>query len=280
MSLPTQAFGVRRRRGNLFFAGKESRWSKFRIDGLKKGWETEPPNGSLRLKAVTEASTKYFMMRRDWNGIIVLKIERDLPKMALSILLLVLSIFLTNHSIAKERNPTMDILLIPVGEVDRKVIEVLQNELSKVFNKPVMIGKGIPEPDDAFSKKRNQYLSTAILNTIMEQKEYASYGKILGVVDHDLYVPELNFVFGEAGRRAAVISLTRLRQEFYNLPRDQDLFQKRVLTEAVHELGHTYGLGHCRNPRCVMFFSNTLVDTDRKGPDFCPDCKRQVESRK
>jgi archaemetzincin len=220
------------------------------------------------------------MMRRDQNGIIVLRIERVSSKMALSILLLVLSIFLTNHSIAKERNPTMDILLIPVGEVDRKVIEVLQNELSKVFNKPVMIGKGIPEPDDAFSKKRNQYLSTAILNTIMEQKEYASYGKILGIVDHDLYVPELNFVFGEAGRRAAVISLTRLRQEFYNLPRDQGLFHKRVLTEAVHELGHTHGLGHCKNLRCVMFFSNSLVDTDRKGPEFCPDCKKQLESRK
>lgn len=119
--------------------------------------------------------------------------------MALSILLFVLSIFLTNHSIAKERNPTMDILLIPVGEVDRKVIEVLQNEL---------------------------------------------------------------------------------RQEFYNLPRDQGLFHKRVLTEAVHELGHTYGLGHCKNLRCVMFFSNSLVDTDRKGPEFCPDCKKQLESRK
>ena len=216
------------------------------------------------------------MMRRDWNGIIVLKIERDLPKMALSILLLVLSIFLTNHSIAKERNPTMDILLIPVGEVDRKVIEVLQNELSKVFNKQVMIGKGMPQPDYAFNKKRNQYLSTAILNAIMEQKEYASYGKILGMVDHDLYVPDLNFVFGEAGRRAAVISLTRLRQEFYNLPQDQDLFHKRVLTEAVHELGHTYGLGHCKNPRCVMFFSNSLVDTDRKGPEFCPDCRNKL----
>ena len=115
------------------------------------------------------------MMRRDQNGIIVLRIERISSKMALYILLLVLSIFLTNHSIAKERNPTMDILLVPVGEVDRKVIEVLQNELSRVFNKPVMIGKGMSEPDYAFNQKRNQYLSTAILNTIMEQKEYASF---------------------------------------------------------------------------------------------------------
>jgi archaemetzincin len=38
-------------------------------------------------------------------------------------------------------------------------------------------------------------------------------------------------------------------------------------------LGHTYGLVHCRNPHCVMFFSNSLIDTDVKGPDFCQKCK-------
>jgi archaemetzincin len=131
----------------------------------------------------------------------------------------------------------------------------------------------MPHPDYAYNKKRNQYLSTALLKTLMEQKEYMAYGKVLGVVDQDLYVPELNFVFGEAGQKAAVISLTRLRQEFYRLPQDQKLFYKRALTEAVHELGHTYGLGHCRNPQCVMFFSNSLMDTDRKGPEFCMGCK-------
>jgi len=112
----------------------------------------------------------------------------------------------------------------------------------------------------------------------MGQKEYVPYEKILGIVDHDLFVPELNFVFGEASSRAAFISLTRLRQTFYRLPEDQSLFHRRVLTEAIHELGHTYGLGHCGNPRCVMFFSNRLSDTDRKGPEFCPKCGKNLQS--
>jgi archaemetzincin len=115
-----------------------------------------------------------------------------------------------------------------------------------------------------------------ILNALMNEEEYARYEKVLGIVDLDLYVPELNFVFGEASQRAAVISLARLRQEFYNLPQDQSLFHKRALTEAVHELGHTYGLGHCGNPLCVMFFSNSLIDTDRKGSKFCPKCGRNL----
>ncbi len=174
----------------------------------------------------------------------------------------------------------MGILLISVGKVDRSILERLRNDLGKVFNQEVSIGKELPEPQHAYHKKRNQYFSTRILKTLMEQNEFTSFEKILGVVDRDLYVPELNFVFGEASERAAVISLTRLRQEFYHLPEDRALFQKRALTEAVHELGHTYGLGHCRYPHCVMFFSNSLRDTDRKGPHFCEGCKAKLPSLK
>ena len=99
--------------------------------------------------------------------------------------------------------------------------------------------------------------------------------RILGVVDVDIFAPGLNFVFGEADITGgkAIISLQRLRQEFYGLSQDQDLFQERVLKEAVHELGHTYGLMHCLNPACVMHFSNSLHDTDLKGWNFCPTCK-------
>jgi archaemetzincin len=174
----------------------------------------------------------------------------------------------------------MSILLVPIGEIDKKVIEKLQLDLGKIFNKQVEVGQGMPDPDYAYNKKRNQYLSTAILKRLMEQKESVAYGKVLGIVDQDLYVPELNFVFGEAGQKVAVISLTRLRQEFYRLSPDRNLFYKRALTEAVHELGHTYGLGHCRNPHCVMFFSNSLMDTDRKGPEFCLECNRKLSREK
>jgi archaemetzincin len=171
----------------------------------------------------------------------------------------------------------MGIALVTVGEVDQTIIERLKEDLKKIFGKQVWAGKGMPVAHYAFNKKRNQYLSTMILNALMNEKEYARYEKVLGIVDLDLYVPELNFVFGEASQRAAVISLARLRQEFYNLPQNRSLFQKRALTEAVHELGHTYGLGHCGNPLCVMFFSNSLIDTDRKGSEFCPKCRSKLD---
>ncbi len=204
------------------------------------------------------------------------KIQKGLIKIVLIVSLISIVIFLNTGLFSKERNPEMGIVLVSIGEVDRNVMDGLKNDLNKVFGQQVFIGKGMAEPDDALHKKRNQYLSTTILDALMEQKEYAPYEKILGIVDHDLFVPELNFVFGEAGPKAAVISLTRLRQTFYHLPENQNLFHQRVLTEAVHELGHTYGLGHCGNPRCVMFFSKSLMDTDRKGSKLCPGCKSKL----
>jgi len=208
------------------------------------------------------------------NGV---KIERVLSEMRLTVFILTLSLLFNAEAFAKERNPEMGIVLVAVGEIDSRVMDWLKNDLAKIFNKQVSIGKRMPEPDYAYHKKRNQYLSTAILNAIMEQKEVNPYDKTLGIVDHDLFVPELNFVFGQASPKAAVISLTRLRQTFYHLPEDQNLFRQRVLTEAVHELGHTFGLDHCGNPQCVMFFSNSLLDTDKKGSEFCPSCKNRLQ---
>ncbi len=49
---------------------------------------------------------------------------------------------------------------------------------------------------------------------------------MLGIVDVDLYVPKLNFVFGETdvAYGVCVISLVRLRQEFYGLKKTKTSF--------------------------------------------------------
>lgn len=101
---------------------------------------------------------------------------------------------------------------------------------------------------------------------------------VLGVAQTDLYVPSLNFVFGEAHcpGKVALISLFRLNPEFYGQSYDKQLFYERAVKEAVHEVGHTLGLGHCKKHLCVMFFSNSIWDTDRKNTTFCTKCLTSV----
>jgi archaemetzincin len=169
------------------------------------------------------------------------------------------------------------ICLVALGEVDKGILSFLQPELEKVFEKQVKIAEALEHPDYAYNPKRDQYHSSEILEK-MKKVKFEGCDRVLGIGDVDMYVPSLNFVFGEADfyDRVAVISLVRLRQGYYGLPEDNKLFQKRALKEAVHELGHTYGLRHCPDPKCVMHFSNSLKDTDIKSHIFCTECKPKL----
>ncbi|GAB4425275.1 MAG: archaemetzincin family Zn-dependent metalloprotease [Thermodesulfovibrionales bacterium] len=171
----------------------------------------------------------------------------------------------------------MGILLIPIGSVDLDVLRSIADALKGTFHCEAELGKEMPIPQGSYNNRRKQYHSTAILREMQFFKPESS-DRMLGVADIDLYVPELNFVFGEADISAgvAVISLARLRQEFYGLRPDKGLFHIRAIKEAIHEIGHTYGLSHCPDQKCVMHFSNSLRDTDIKGPGFCGTCKKSV----
>ena len=165
------------------------------------------------------------------------------------------------------------IYLISIGEVKQDLIFYLSKQIEEVSPFLVRIGKPLPYPGYAYNMKRDQYELDVILKE-PQKINIEEAEKILGIVDLDLYTPELNFVFGQAviGGKTALIALTRLKQQFYGLPEDKKLYYSRAVKEAIHELGHTFGLGHCRNPRCVMHFSNSLADTDYKDKKPCENC--------
>ena len=173
--------------------------------------------------------------------------------------------------------------IIPVGNVDKEILEELAKNLKDIIRVDVKILPPIEEPEHAYNPSRNQFHSTEVLSKLRKlvseaSREGKDVFRVLGVADVDLYVPGLNFVFGEADLlgRSAIISLKRLRQEFYSLKPDKKLFLDRATKEAVHELGHTFGLGHCINRSCVMHFSNSIEDTDFKEKNFCKRCLQHI----
>ena len=158
------------------------------------------------------------------------------------------------------------------------VLEHLAATLARNFKAPCRIR---PEPFDlsfARDQARGQYHSTAILQRL-ERSTEASV-RILGVTTCDLYVPVLTFVFGEAQLEGncAVVSTARLSDEFYGLPPRPDLFLERLVKEAAHELGHTFGLRHCADWRCVMASSHAVERLDIKSADFCPNCRKPLNA--
>lgn len=177
----------------------------------------------------------------------------------------------------------MKLGILCVGQIDSYITRRIQENLKMIFPKASceLINENMQIPKEAYDKERRQHRSDIILNKvhIFAEKE-RKLDRVLGVIDVDIFVPELNFVFGEAEcpGKAALISLWRLRPEFYGKTPNTELFVERSTKEAVHELGHTLGLKHCSNPFCVMYFSNSIFETDRKQSLFCSKCHLKTET--
>jgi len=153
----------------------------------------------------------------------------------------------------------------------------LADSLRASFRLPVSVDQ-LPVPvEEAYDASRRQYHSGHLLMLILRHAP-AGNGKILGVTSRDLFIPVLTHVFGQAqlNNRAAVFSSFRLRNDLYGLRHSHALLRERSLKEAMHELGHTFGLRHCSGGPCVMNPSTYVEDIDLKPAEFCLTCHTTV----
>lgn len=166
----------------------------------------------------------------------------------------------------------MKLQIIPVGAIDPGIVEIVMLGIKDVLTADLRLGDPLDFPVGSYDAYRGQYSAEAVLNELAA-REGRDQEHVLGISDRDFFIPDLTFVFGAALGTAALISVTRLRQEFYGFKANRNILARRILTEAVHEISHSYGMKHCFDPGCVMFFSRTIADTDKKGFNLCDSCK-------
>ncbi|MBU2635784.1 MAG: archaemetzincin family Zn-dependent metalloprotease [Bacteroidetes bacterium] len=172
----------------------------------------------------------------------------------------------------------MDIAILGFRFYKGLNIKSLCENASSIFSLNVSFTNGVLDVGLAYDSIRGQYNSTLLLNLLKQSKIKSYASKIIGLTDLDLFVPILTYVFGEAelNGQAAVVSSHRLHNEFYGLPKDDSLLQNRILKEIMHELGHTLGLIHCSDNKCVMHSSTYVEDIDLKDNSLCESCKKLI----
>jgi archaemetzincin len=109
-----------------------------------------------------------------------------------------------------------NLIVHPFGEVENQLVEKVSYVVKQQFRLRVSLGRQLDVPARSFSCERGQYLSTEFLNVLSAHEQDDEHFK-LGITTVDLFVPELNFVFGEASTtlRAAVFSTARLDPRAY-----------------------------------------------------------------
>ncbi len=173
--------------------------------------------------------------------------------------------------------------IVPVGDVTGRVKREASSALRRIYDCDVMVHERQEIPAGSHDPNRDQHRAEDFIELA---SRVGTGEKNIAITPQDLFYRRRNYVFGLAylDGRGSVISTYRLQPAADGLSSDGgittkpagEVFSDRVRKEVVHEIGHTMGLEHCDNSRCVMNFSPTVREVDVKEENLCGTCQRQV----
>jgi archaemetzincin len=171
------------------------------------------------------------------------------------------------------------IYIVPIAIPAAHWLDPLEKTVAQCFGQPVKRMHCDIDLEKTYDFNRRQYNSSQILLQLINSAP-ADTLNILGVVAVDLFIPILTYVFGEAQLSGigALVSMHRLNNRLYGLPDNNHLLRERLNKEAIHELGHTFGLLHCSTPGCVLSPSTYVEDIDQKKDQVCHECRAHIAS--
>ena len=166
------------------------------------------------------------------------------------------------------------ITLISFGTFEKELLEKTAEAVIEEFHIPVILREGHLDVSEFYDSARRQYNGNNLLKRIDLLKAKDSL-KSIGIFSVDLFIPILTFIFGQAflGGQSGIVSVYRLNNERYGMYSDQSLLLSRLKKVVIHELGHSFGLIHCLNSKCVMRSTTYVEDIDQKEQHLCSACR-------
>ncbi len=170
-------------------------------------------------------------------------------------------------------------MLISITLIERTVpgFHELIDSVSRAFHARITTGTIDFPMTRSFRSGRKQYDAEQLLR---ELRPFGGGGDVgIFIFREDLFAGELAFVFGLSEGGNSILSTHRLDPRLYgetDMKKAGALFRERLSKEAIHEIGHSIGMPHCEDRKCVMAFSNSIGDVDAKGKEFCQSCRKAL----
>ncbi|MDQ7822167.1 MAG: archaemetzincin [Candidatus Eremiobacteraeota bacterium] len=165
------------------------------------------------------------------------------------------------------------VYLITVGTIHAGLMAGIIPALEERFLFRFSLIGPLDVPLAAYHETKGKYLVSRLCDTLRECLPHDGiFG--LGITAIDLYDDTAAFMYySRQADKVGILSISEFLPSPATGPDDTNLLFSRTLKEASHALGHLLGFKHCFHRDCVMYFSYSVNDTDRKSSLFCRDCE-------
>jgi archaemetzincin len=173
------------------------------------------------------------------------------------------------------------VVLVTLGSFPRDLADAVAEGLRTELQVEVVRAADRPLPPSAYYAPRRRYRADRLLDNLRPLAPPGSGLRLLGLTDVDVSVTKGSvydwgvFGYGDLDGTASVVSTYRLRRR----ARDAAHLRFRVVTTAIHEVGHTLGLPHCTETRCVMRDAEGSIATvDASDGRLGPGCRAALDA--
>ena len=174
------------------------------------------------------------------------------------------------------------VILVPLRSFPDDLLDEVEETLERELQVEVRRHDPVPLPKSAYYKPRRRYRADRLIEHLLTFAEgEPETTRVLGLTEVDISTTKGSikdwgvFGLGYAPGQSAVISSFRLKRKA-----KRDKIRFRVANTALHEVGHTFGLQHCEEPRCPMLDAEGGIEnTDTSSGHLGPECQGELDEK-